>query len=312
MLRITTAALALLASALAAPAEPFRFVAIGDMPYGKPEEVYRPFEALIGAINAAAPDLVLHIGDTKSGGTPCSDQMLADQLNYLNSFASPLLYTPGDNEWTDCHRKNAGGFDPLERLAHLRQTYFADPATSFGKAPVAVESQADRGYPENVRLLHKEVMFVTAHVVGSNNNFEPRDIKAVEEFMARDDANVRWLRRGFEAAATADAKAMVVAIQADMFEFDWNAFGDETWLRHSGFGRFGAALQEAAAAFGKPVLLVYGDSHIFRLTRPFPKTAPNLVALEVFGDKDMHATIVTADPATREVFSFGTLLNPAM
>jgi hypothetical protein len=312
MHRSLVPAVALAVLAGSALAEPFRFVAIGDMPYGKPEAVYEPYRALIGAINAGKPDLVIHIGDTKSGGTPCSDEMLTDQLGFLNSFDAPVLYSPGDNEWTDCHRKAAGGFDPLDRLAFIRRTYFTDPAKSFGKTRVDVASQADKGFPENARLLHKEVMFIVAHVVGSNNNFEIRDIKAAEEFMARDEANLRWLRQGFEAATAASAKAVVLAIHADMFEFDWNAFGDETWLRHSGFQRFGAAVQEQAKAFGKPVLLIYGDSHIFRVTRPFPQTAPNVTALEVFGEKDMHATIVTADPALREVFAFGTILNPAL
>lgn len=310
MLRSAILALSLVPAA--ALAEPFHFVALGDMPYGKPEEVYKPYEALIGAVNATQPDLVVHIGDTKSGSTPCSDQMLDEQRAFLNAFDAAVLYTPGDNEWTDCHRKAAGGFDPLDRLAYIRRTYFTDPGLSLGKKPVAVERQAAEGYPENVRFLHEGVMFLGAHVVGSNNNFEIRDLKAVEEFMARDRANVAWLKAGFEAAVAANAPAVVVAIQADMFEFDWNAFGDETWLRHSGFANFGPALQEAAAAFGKPVLLVYGDSHIFRVTRPFPKKAPNVVALEVYGDKDMHAVTVTVDPATRAVFGFAPLMNPAM
>lgn len=59
-------------AALPAAAEPVRIVAPGDMPYGEPAEVYPAYEALIGAVNAADPALVIHIGDTKSGGTPCT------------------------------------------------------------------------------------------------------------------------------------------------------------------------------------------------------------------------------------------------
>ncbi|GIX13177.1 MAG: hypothetical protein KatS3mg118_1136 [Paracoccaceae bacterium] len=306
------ALLALALTARAAAAEPFTFVALGDMPYGAPEQVYAPYAALIDAVNAAAPDLVIHVGDTKSGSTPCSDQMLDDQLGFLNRFQAAVLYTPGDNEWTDCHRKAAGKFDPLDRLAYIRRTYFADPAHSLGARPVPVESQAAAGYPENARLIHKGVMFVTAHVVGSNNNFETRDIRAVEEFMARDAANVRWLDESFRKAAEAGAAAVVVAIQADMFEFDFDEFGKEGWLRHSGFNRFGPALQKAAAGFGGPVLLVFGDSHIHRIFRPFPQTAPNVTALEVHGDRDMHATLVTVDPARPHPFSFAVIANPAM
>lgn len=304
------AAASLMALSLPAAAEPLRIFALGDMPYGEPAEVNPLFEALIAELNRREGDLAIHIGDTKSGGTPCSDEMLAQQHSYLDSFAAPLLYTPGDNEWTDCHRKAAGGFDPLERLDHIRGTYFAEPGMSFGQAPVAVQNQAAEGYPENARLVLNGIVVVTAHVVGSNNNLEARDVKAAEEFFARDAANIAWLNAAFDAAA--DAPALILAIQADMFEFDFNEFGDETWLRHSGFKAFGEALKTRAAAFGRPVLLVYGDSHIFRVTRPFPQTAPNITALEVFGEADMHAVEIIADPDTPEVFGFRPVYNPAL
>lgn len=307
---LATAAAFCLGATLAA-AEPFTVIALGDAPYGKPEEVYAPYEALIGAINARSPELVIHVGDTKSGSTPCSDAVLGDQLAFLNSVAAPLLYTPGDNEWTDCHRAKAGAFDPLERLAQIRASYFADPATSFGKSPVAVTSQAAAGYPENARLMLNGVMVVTAHVVGSNNNFEVRDKAAVDEFFARDAANIAWLKDGFAAAKAEGAGALVLAQQADMFEFDWNAEGDETWLRHSGFQTYGEVLKAEAAAFGKSVLLVYGDSHVFRAMRPFPMAAPNVLALEVPGEKQMDAVEITIDPATSGVFSTALIRNPA-
>jgi hypothetical protein len=121
---MTVRPLAVLLTALAAPAaaEPLEIVVLGDAPYGEPAEVYPPFETLIETIDAAGPDLVIHVGDTKSGGTPCSDGILADQLAFLGGFVAPMIYTPGDNEWTDCHRQAAGGFDPVERLARIRET----------------------------------------------------------------------------------------------------------------------------------------------------------------------------------------------
>lgn len=307
---IGTAALVLGLGLGTAAAEEFRFVALGDMPYGDPEKVYAPFEALIGAVNATEPDLVLHIGDTKSGGTPCSDQMLDDQLGFMNAFTAPVIYTPGDNEWTDCHRKKAGEFDPLDRLDYIRKTYFADPATTLGATQMTVAHQGDAGFPENTRVLHKGVGFITAHVVGSNNNFEIRDPSAVAEFFARDAASNTWLAEGFDTFA--DAKAIVVGIHADMFEFDFNEFGGERWLRHSGFARFGKILQAKASEFGRPVLLVFGDSHVHRVFRPFPKEAPNITALEVFGARDMHAVEITVDPDSSGVFSIAPLLNPAL
>jgi hypothetical protein len=309
MKHILTSLLLLSATASFAFAKPFTFVALGDAPYGKPEEVYKPYETLIATINEKKPDLVIHIGDTKSGSTPCSDAMLMDQLKFMNSFTAPVLYTPGDNEWTDCHRKNAGEFDPIERLAFIRKNYFADQKT-LGSPKLDVVSQGAEGYPENARMMHKDVMFATVHVVGSNNNFEVRDPKAVAEFFARDAANVKWLREAFVQGK--DAKAIVISMQADMFEFDWNSFNDETFLRHSGFTNIGNALIEEAAKYQKPVLLIYGDSHVYRNLRPFPTKAPNVLSIEVPGDKQMHAVEILVDTATAGIFSNSLIKNPAL
>ncbi|WP_138466437.1 hypothetical protein [Poseidonocella sp. HB161398] len=310
MLRSLLLSASLAAAAGAALAEPFSFVLLGDAPYGKPEEVYPPFRTLIETVNSRDPALVIHIGDTKSGSTECSDRMLDEQLAFLRSFEAPLLYSLGDNEWTDCHRHAAGGYDPEERLAYIRQHYFADPSASFGKAGAAVESQAARGYPENARLEKDGILFVTAHVVGSNNNFEPRDMAAVEEFMARDAATADWLVESFDKGR--DAKAIVVAIQADMFESDFGpAWDPEGFLGQSGFAHFGETLKTLSNRFARPVLLVYGDSHVFRMFRPFPKTAPFVMALETFGSANMHAVEVSVDPDDAFPFSVHPLLNPA-
>jgi Calcineurin-like phosphoesterase len=310
MLKILSFSTALLLSTSMAFAEQFTIATLGDTAYGKPEEVYPQYEKLISTINDSKPDLVIHVGDTKSGSTPCSDKMLDEQLAYLNTFNAPLLYSPGDNEWTDCHRKAAGEFKPLERLARIRTTYFNDATKSFGKTKVDVTSQATDGYPENARMTHKGVAFITTHVPGSNNNFEIRDPEAVAEFFARDKANIKWINDSF--AAAGDAKAIVIAMQANMFEADWNIGGDETWMRHSGFMNVGNAILENAAKFGKPVLLVYGDSHTYSSGRPFPTKAPNVISLQVPGEKQMHAVSVTIDTETTGVFSTSIIKNPAL
>ncbi len=53
-----------------------------------------------------------------------------------------------------------------------------------------------------------------------------------------------------------------------------------------------------AAKFGKPVLLVYGDSHTYSSGRPFPTKVPNVISLQVPGEKQMHAVSVTIDTGT--------------
>ena len=37
------------------------------------------------------------------------------------------MFTPGDNDWTDCDSASNGGFNSLERLDHERQVFFSTP-----------------------------------------------------------------------------------------------------------------------------------------------------------------------------------------
>ncbi len=110
----------------AAQAEPFTFVAMGDMPNRLPDD-YPRYERLIAAINKAQPAFTIHVGDIKGGSSLCSDESFHKIAAYFATHEHPLIYSPGDKEWTDCHRKQAGGFHPFERLAKIRSMFFAGP-----------------------------------------------------------------------------------------------------------------------------------------------------------------------------------------
>ena len=309
---------ACLALSTGAAAAEFTFVALGDMPYGPREQAYPPFKALIEEINRRAPVLTIHVGDIKSGWTPCSDQRLLEQRDFMNRFASALIYTPGDNEWTDCHRAQAGGFDPLDRLRFIR-THFFRTAGSLGRQPIRLERQADvmRGFEpfvENSRFRRGGVWFVTAHVVGSNNNLEDPPVEdpgAAPEFFARDRANRVWLADSFDKAAAATAKAVVVAIHADVFRDGFDP-ERETFAPASGFKGFGELLIMKAQSFRKPVLLLFGDSHEFQVFRPFARSAGNLTAVQVYGADHMHAVEIRVDPDTASVFTVKPVQNPVL
>ena len=317
--RLATALVgACLALSTGAAAAEFTFVALGDMPYGPREQAYPAFRALIAEINRRAPVFTIHLGDTKSGVDPCSDRLLLEQRDFMDSFASALVYTPGDNEWTDCHRLLAGAYDPLDRLHFIRTHYFRT-AESLGRQPIRLERQADvmRGFEpfvENSRFHRGDVWFVTAHVVGSNNNLDNPalpDSDAAQEFFARDQANRVWLADSFDKAAATNSKAMVVAIHADMFRDGFDP-KQETFARASGFKGFAETLITKAQSFRKPVLLLFGDSHEFRVFQPFARSAGNLTAVEVYGAEHMHAVEVAVDPDTAAVFTFKSVRNPAL
>ncbi|TSE34296.1 hypothetical protein [Tepidimonas charontis] len=289
-------------------AQTLRFVALGDMPYGPADKNHPFYHALIERVNALRPAFTIHIGDIKSGSTQCSDEVFAAELDNFRRYQGAVIYTPGDNEWTDCHRANNGGYEPLERLGVLRQRFFT-PGRSLGQQPIAVENQATlmpafATYVENQRWWAGDVLFVTLHVVGSNNNLEARDPKAAAEFFERDRANVAWLRAAFELAQQRHAKAMVVAMQADPFDDQkpGDGFG-----RHSGFANvIGDTLVPLAAQWSQPVLLIHGDSHRLVLDNPFrhnKKPVLNLTRLQVPGAADVRAVEVGVDTTSSEPWS---------
>ena len=297
-------ALALIVYAQPAPAQPpapLTFVAIGDMPYRTMD--FAPFETLLSSIDAATPDVTIHVGDIKGGGTPCDDDTILRQRDYMDGLSGAVVFTPGDNEWTDCHRKSAGRFDPLERLAFLRAQFFA-AARSRGRAPRELERQSDSGpefaqMVENARWSQSGVRFVTAHVVGSNNNLDRENPAAVAEYETRDAANVAWIRETFALAAPERAHAVVLAIHADLFL---------TMGIGGGFRNTLEAIGEGAKAFGGPVLVVHGDGHEYTIDTPFRDSLGNQLSnvfrLEVPGAADIRAVRVTIDPSAPTMFSF--------
>ncbi len=313
-LRNALAALSLLGATALAQAQGFQFIALGDQPYGPASQA--PYRALIDRINQLAPAFSVHVGDIKAGSALCSDEEFASQLAHFQRYTGAVVYTPGDNEWTDCHRANNGAYDPLERLAVLRQRFFTE-GRSLGQRPIAVENQSKlqavhARYIENQRWQMQGVVFATLHIVGSNNNFEIRDPMAVREFFERDAANVAWLESTFEQARRTNAEAVVLAFQADMFETR-NAWEDyPAW---SGFRRvIGESLLPLARQWGKPVLVVHGDSHQFRIDQPFTldkKPLANVTRLIVPGERDVRAVQVRVQPGGRFGFELVEVGAPA-
>jgi hypothetical protein len=293
----------------------FEFVALGDMPYG-PDAMSGPaYRRLIEQINDEKPVFSIHVGDFKDGMTPCTDELFARQLEHFQRFDGPLVFTPGDNDWTDCNRT---GEDPLERLHALRQLFYpADRShRSLGRRPMAVESQARvmpvfERYRENLRWWHGEVLFTTFHSVGPHNNIDAASPALRGEYLARESANAAWIRASFTLARERGAKALVFATQADMFR----SLDSRLPLRlRSGFRTsIASTLVPLTVASALPVLLVHGDSHHFIADQPFVdragRTIANLWRLEVFGAPRVHAVKVRVAPGAAEPFSFTPIWN---
>lgn len=295
-------------------AEPFEFVAFGDVPYRTPQD-FPKFDRLIETINASKPAFSLHVGDIKSANEPCTDEYFKNIAGRFQRFEQPLIYTPGDNEWTDCHRERAGRFNPRERLQKVREIFYPDPSKSLGKTPMAVESQATLmpahvKSVENVRFMKNGVLFVTVHVVGSNNGFETSELEAASEYFERNKANVAWLDDSVKQARERNARAIVIALHANLADIKQKYPSTPAASGHVDTVR---AIERGARAFGKAMLIIHGDEHEvefegFRGTEY--KRIPNVWRLQVMGDTYVHAVRVTVDPASQSVFGIRPLIIP--
>ena len=181
----------------------FEFVVLGDTWYQleKMDEYYE----LIDLVNKKKPSFSVHIGDTRgSTDTPCTNDHYQLIYESFMRFENPLIYTPGDNEWTDCWEPNelnpsAGYFKPEERLKQLRQVFFKDDK-SLGKKSLKLVSQseidADHSvYVENRQWMYGDVLFFTMNIPGSNNGWVLGSDSLDSEFNNRQSANIAWLRR---------------------------------------------------------------------------------------------------------------------
>ena len=99
--------------ALQVQAEPVSFGLFGDTPYNQWEKDNLP--DLMAQMDRENLAFIVHDGDIKSGSSLCSDEALKNILNLFQSSATPLVYVPGDNEWTDCHRRIRPGENTAEK-----------------------------------------------------------------------------------------------------------------------------------------------------------------------------------------------------
>jgi hypothetical protein len=306
--RLLAALLCMLAAACATPAHTpraFSFAVMGDTPYTAGEEAQ--FEHMLASLDREPLAFIVHVGDIK-GGAPCTDELFLKRRAQFDRSAHPFFYTPGDNEWTDCRGMPGGPRDPIERLQRLRHVFFEGEG-SLGRTSMAAESQREcaapassecgcMAYPENRAWSVPPVRFVTLNVAGSDNN-DGYDAANDREAHCRNAANRAWLERWIDASTAPEVRALVVMVQANPWFI----------IRTAGvFDGFLAQLREAAARLHKPVLLVHGDTHVYRADRPFVdafgEPLPWLSRLETYGSPFVGWVRVTADPETPELFTF--------
>lgn len=320
-----TASLLLLASAISGCAstppqtgsQRFEFGVIADVPYTGRQE--KDFPNVIRAMNQAALSFVAHVGDFQADpreyyrqpqniAEPCTDALYENARQLFQTSKHPLVLTPGDNDWADCHFLREREVDPLERLARIR-TMFYPSSKSLGQNAMPVTSQAgDPQYAkfrENLRWSHGGITFVTLHIIGSNDN-SGRTPAMDAEHAERAAANLAWMKQAFAAAKAGNSRGLVILTQANPgFENHWPGDLLGRYFRNfagikppsppkpSAYDTYLKALAEEVEQYDKPVAFIHGDTHIFRIDKPLvsPKTRrpfEHFTRMESFGNPETH------------------------
>jgi hypothetical protein len=315
----------------------------GDLPYSDVQAL-TGVPNLIADMNKQKLAFTVHDGDLKGGNstpnsvtpTTCSDALYIQALGYFNALNAPAMFTPGDNDWTDCDRPSNGGFSSRERLDHERQLFFSTPF-SLGRhrmrqevesSPLCKGVNGDVPCVENRRWIVGHVAYATLNIQGSCNNLCDTAPDAAE-WMARNEADIAWMQDTFAVAKTRGLAAVMLITQGnpgwDLTDGTRAPLRDpktlvETDQQPDGYKEFLSALRDEVIAFRKPVAYVHGDSHYFRVDKPFldinGRRLENFTRVETFGDNaangnnDVQWVKVLVEPRNPEVFAFQPQIVP--
>ena len=285
------------------PAPPklrFEFALIGDVPYDERQSASL-FPNMIRDLNRHRLEFVVHDGDIKAGSTPCTDEVFDRVYAQFQTVRHPFVYLFGDNEWSDCGQVKTNAFEPEERLEKLR-SLFTQGDRSLGQRTMVLTRQSEQPgfavFRENVRWTHGGVIFAGLNVPGDDNHYGTR------EFGPRNAANLAWIRDCFALARRDQLRAVMLIMQANPhFEVA------STNRVRRGFNEMLELLERETAGFDRPVVLVHGDSHYFRIDQPLlgrrsRRRLENFTRVETFGNPDVHWVHVSVDWRDPNVFQF--------
>jgi hypothetical protein len=197
----------------------------------------------------------------KSAAESCVDKLYQQRRELIDDAKRPMIVAPAASDWTDC-KNSAGRSNAIERLARLRELFFAEPH-SLGTKKIALTRQSMsprfRSYPENAHWEVDKVLYATLNVP-SNNNHYLQAAGRNSEYEDRLVANRFWLNRLFAIAKSDHIEAIVLFSEGDL-----RPFSEPTGLRallprsgHDGFAEPRRLILGLARKFDGKVLLVDG------------------------------------------------------
>ena len=196
---------------------------------------YSPVQDWIPTLQnmAESCELMVHVGDTIAGSAVCNATTMAPPLDAFKSQGIPALYTLGDNENNDCHRRASQGI-PAEiyKATDARRWHVENYGIGGGKdltGMLDVDAQSD-ACPFNQYVEKCDAAVVTLEVPGTQwylgderakyadqDTVDPLDDRVVLYTTTRDCA-LAWLDSSVEKAKAAGLHAMLIFYHASFWE----------------------------------------------------------------------------------------------
>jgi hypothetical protein len=286
---------------------PMTIAIYGDAPYGtSPTDLVQTngTPAFIASINAdTAVSLVMHVGDIHSGKQFCTEAYDNQIFGFWTAFQDSLIYTPGDNEWSDCHKVAEGGGlysaatgaivyqvdamgnpidyakgDPIANLDLVRSIFFATPGATLGMGGKKVVSQknyfdaahpTDAKYVENVMWQDAQTLFVTINLPGGSNNDDDNWYGTPSQSAAQAQEIVERTGADLRWLDAAFAQATANGASSVVIMAQADMWDPEKGAAHQAlFEPFVANIATHTTSFAKPVLMLNGDSHVYQSHNP--------------------------------------------
>jgi hypothetical protein len=219
-----------------------RFCAMGDVPYADVEDKLLPRQISELPRNA---EFVIHVGDIKSGATPCDEAVYNKVFGMLSQSVPPVFIVPGDNEWNDCA-------DPAQGWKYWQKYFTRLDRRWQHRFPVFRQIEQK----ENFSFVQGGVLFIGLNIVGGR-------VHDPKEWKRRHADSLDWTRRNLRQFGPA-ASSLVIFGHAQPNQNHQDFFGPFT---------------EDARKFGKPILYLHGDGHRWIHDRPFG--AENILRVQV-------------------------------
>lgn len=245
--------------------DPLVFSVMGDTPRSDEEKIILQ-EQISMHNKLSQSQFLFHLGDIKSGESPCTENNYELVADYLKQLTVPVFIIPGDNEWNDCEY-------PDQAWGYWNKYFMAFDQN--WKMTFDVHRQ--KNYSVNSAFIQKNVLFIALNLVGG------RIHNQIEWDMMQNNA-AEWIKKNIQKKGIS---AAVFLIQANP-DTKHKLFMDQ----------FIPLIEN----FMRPVLLIHGDGHHWLYDEAWQ--VPNLIRVQVDKGGIADPLQVTVSGNTMKKFQF--------